>query len=197
MSQAIKRIIQTVKMNHSGHFELDRALKDLENWISNKSMLVGSIGYPLRVSSEAPQTLAGIREELNQARLTVWNGATDSTVYSRPAVNFQYRHVHDFHHAIFGCETDIAGEYALWAAMEPGLLRELSPEALLVLYIEHVGQVSWHETTGDFPACQQAFMLQALEAEGLKVWAIPAHFKPEIRQEYTQRFVNELCDSLS
>ncbi len=120
------------------------------------------------VSTDAPQTLAQLQAE-PPSILTVWNGASDKTVFFSKLQNYMYRYHHDMGHLKYGCETDAAGEIYLWHMAFKDMYRnQLSQAAQALIFAEHIGQVAYYMKNGDFPVNQAAFDVSFLQSIGFE-----------------------------
>ena len=127
-----------------------------------------------KVSSLAPDTWTKTQASFATAGIvTVWNGASESTLYSKPAVNFAFRAWHDSIHLKHGNDFSLRGEELTadrqieqaWNATTDKSLRQFCQD---VLTFEIVEQARLAVYTGEFLENQLASGLQYLAMKGWK-----------------------------
>ncbi len=92
--------------------------------------------------------------------LPVWNGASDSTIYSSPDVNFAYRAYHDWTHLRLQADVDLESEKRVSSAqLEHARAWGLEGRDLAALWADSHGQNEYFEKYGEFMHDQRAFVL--------------------------------------
>lgn len=129
--------------------------QDMLYFINNKILSdANKIQYIIK--SEAPSTT---KELFNSSSLVIWNGASDTTIFKDPIINYAFRAVHDKAHLITRLPFTIDAEIELariQASKESSdLMREL-------IYIEISGQAEYFKKHGHFPKNQIEFTLNQL-----------------------------------
>lgn len=116
-------------------------------------------------SPEAPETFIALREEYaRRNRITVFNGASDLTIYGEPAVNIAFRAWHDWCHLAGGHNFSVAGETAA-AEMQCNHLRfhygmsEKTEVLCALVKSEVIGQADYYARTKQFVKHQRPFVL--------------------------------------
>lgn len=160
-----------------GLFDASLALRYLLEWLYKRAAGIQASGFSLQVSPAAPETLQGLRDNVKDGLHIVWDGASDNSVYPSKFANYVYRWVHDWEHLLFGRDTDVQGEWALWEDMQGTLLQtHLQLGAKTLLQIEHIGQVAYYQVHGKFPENQALFTVNDLLGRGLTPYNMPAHW---------------------
>lgn len=114
------------------------------------------------VASEAPDTLDKLNQQMASGRMTVWNGASDQTIYGDAETNYAFRAWHDWAHWRYQLPFNREGERAAAFVQIAHLARlygddtDVSDMAALVL-ADVVGQVDEFAATGDYPRNQRGF----------------------------------------
>lgn len=117
------------------------------------------------VVDDAPQTLEEINQLLNSgARMKVWSGASQFTIYGAPEVNFAFRAWHDWTHWKGQFPFNVTGEAAT-ANAQVNELRTVYGDSentrrwACLIYTEVVGQVLYADiNNGTFPGNQRLFV---------------------------------------
>lgn len=116
------------------------------------------------VASEAPQTFAALKSLMDAGGpMTVWDGASERTVYADPAVNFAFRAWHDWCHWQGDCDLTLNGEAAA-ARMQCRLLLarygngSLTVRWSAIIDAEINGQGHYHARHQRFPDDQRGFV---------------------------------------
>jgi len=127
-------------------------------------MAARTIPHGFHTSPDAPNTWEALRADYAlYGVVTVWDGASDRTIYDDAAVNMAFRAWHDFRHISAGADFTPCGEARtagaqigdIWAAYG------LTDETLLwarVIWAEIVGQGAYLQRYGDFPKDQAGFV---------------------------------------
>jgi hypothetical protein len=123
-------------------------------------------GIRWAVSPTAPDTWARLRAECSPLDVTVWDGASDSSVYPETRDNYAYRAIHDSIHLSIGADFSTDGEHraalaqgdtlAAWLNAQ-GLPAAVKARCMSLFWAESWGQVAHVVATGDFPADQDTF----------------------------------------
>jgi len=96
--------------------------------------------------------------------LPVWNGASDSTIYSSPEVNFAYRAWHDWLHLQLQADVSYADERRVSEAHYQIATAAGIPEhEVMALWYDSHGQNVYHQYNGCFVKDQRGFVLNCLE----------------------------------
>ena len=115
------------------------------------------------VAETAPESLSELNESIaKRGRITVWNGASEQTVYGSTEHNFMFRAWHDWCHWKGQHEFNLAGEAAALAMQLEHLATVYPshpdrPTWERILTVEVLGQAVHHAVTGEFPADQVEF----------------------------------------
>jgi hypothetical protein len=107
----------------------------------------------------------------NHARLIVWSGASDCTIFGPKEYNYKFRAWHDLHHIVNGYDFSESGEYQTYTSqMEDVMATAKSWQDCKffgkVLDIEINRQFDFREKNGYFVEDQRDFMLQHLTYGG-------------------------------
>lgn len=118
--------------------------------------------YGVKPMGVAPDTLARLFEAYRAAgRLfPVWNGGSDKTIYTAPAINFVVRAAHDLTHIQLRAPFDLDGEIAVFN--QQAKETALACPYLDILEAEVVGQTQAFYENGEFPDDQFQFALEYL-----------------------------------
>lgn len=136
------------------------------------------------VSDDAPATLESLtREFATRRRITVWRGASDSTIFGGPEcaeANWAFRAWHDYYHLTRQHSFTPAGERLVCLAQMDdivtlyGATSEFSALARRLIVEEVIGQALYQERHGVFPSDQRGFAFSWLhdgaEAALEKIW---------------------------
>jgi hypothetical protein len=121
----------------------------------------------------APESLEGLNTLLGQpgspaphARMAVWSGGSDATIFASREINYAFRAWHDWTHWRYQLPFTFEGECAaafvqvahLWRVY--GRNSDTRAQAALLL-CEVIGQGAWNEAHGGFLADQVAFTLHS------------------------------------
>lgn len=117
----------------------------------------------------APENLAELnawaagRSSLDEP-LPVWNGASETSIYSSPEVNFAYRAWHDWTHLQLQADIDQAGEYQVSLHhLRDAAHAGVPADELAALWADSHGQNEYYARHGDFVVDQRAFVLAYIE----------------------------------
>jgi len=125
------------------------------------------------VSEDAPKTYDELVAHYHkQARLSVWNGASDRTIFGCPETNYMFRAWHDSKHLLYDHPFTPDGERSVMlqqqadiGALYDGAQADYFCE---ILEAEIMGQLQYAEIHGDFPGDQigfvRAYLADPLEA---------------------------------
>lgn len=121
------------------------------------------------VCSDAPSTYEGIQAHYDATgRLSIWDGASDDTIFSNPASNYAFRAWHDFCHIRAIADFTHEGERRAML-MQMRMISEidwLSPRAkdvcFKILQCEVMAQLEHARVYGDFPNNQRQFSYDTL-----------------------------------
>lgn len=114
------------------------------------------------VADSAPDTFPDL---ISTARLTVWSGASDSTIYGDPVLNWCARAWHDATHLSLGADFSLEGETRTAEAQIVALYRRFpsAPDVYAsIIRAEVIEQASYCYRTGSFPADQVSFVRSVL-----------------------------------
>jgi hypothetical protein len=115
---------------------------------------------------QAPETF---QELMRAEQLTVWDGASDRTIWGDARVNHAFRAWHDARHIDGLCAFDPEGE-ARACEMQCRDILAAYPRApklwLDAIRAEVNGQVQFYVNTGAFPSDQVALVLSILRSHG-------------------------------
>jgi hypothetical protein len=121
------------------------------------------------VSPEAPSTFRALCDHLDAGRpMIVYDGASESTIYACPEVNFAFRAWHDYCHWKGRCDFSLNGERRAME-MQREHMRKLFgivPRWEALLECEIIGQGEFYAKTKTFVADQRAFALAWLAERG-------------------------------
>jgi hypothetical protein len=162
---------------------LDRSFNVVVKQIASRLFPTG-----FDVGPDAPDTFAKLRARLDSgARMLVWDGASDKTIFDCPETNYAFRAWHDWLHWKLGADFTPKGETAVMFGMQehvrilygakPGhyqaLPRGLSkPEDqnirrwCAILEAEVIGQLEHKEDHGGFPEDQRGVTRRYLAVRG-------------------------------
>jgi hypothetical protein len=121
------------------------------------------------VSFDAPSSYEDLHRLLvTGARLRVWAGASDKTIYGDPEINHAFRAWHDWSHWIARQPFTPRGERAVSAAQCRHLLIDYGDNAhtrrwQLIIDAEVVGQNEYQARYQRFPADQAGFVTAYLD----------------------------------
>lgn len=122
-------------------------------------------GLSFIAASEAPASYEEVRAEFENALNTgapvrVYAGASDSTIYTAPAVNHAFRFWHDYLHFINELDFSEQGELCTAAhqCRQAGVRFGMGSLEWLMLQIDTAGQVGYYQASGgQFVVNQLAF----------------------------------------
>jgi len=109
-------------------------------------------GLVYNVNEIAPDTYDKLRG--NAGILTVWDGASDNTIYADPAINWAFRAWHDKVHLKYDLDFSIESELILAklaASQFDGKIAD-------IVYAEVGGLVEYFRDNGRFPTDQAKFV---------------------------------------
>ena len=116
------------------------------------------------VSDTAPTTFGQLIAQCNRDKLvTVWSGASETTIYGDPEVNYAFRAWHDWCHWQSNHDFSESGEEAV-LKMQCAHITALFGDTPgtrhwhKILEAEIIGQKQHHKTFGYFPTDQFAFV---------------------------------------
>lgn len=115
------------------------------------------------VKAEAPNTFRDVLAQFGE--LVIWSGASESTIFDDPKVNYAFRALHDALHIETRLDFSPIQEIAIGriqASRYDGLLADL-------VFIETAGQAAYFLQHGKFVENQRQFTLDALKALGYKI----------------------------
>ncbi|WPH18246.1 hypothetical protein [Variovorax paradoxus] len=151
---------------------IDYARKQLTDWtIERAARMARDIGFSYEPATDAPNTFEEVCAEFGACTrerrgFRVWVGASDKTIYTTPEGNYAFRYMHDVMHAVFKHPFDLAGEIGLarrYLAMVRAKFGKDSLEARMV-WIDTAGQSMHHDSHGEFPEDQMAFLLDCIDS---------------------------------
>lgn len=100
---------------------------------------------------------------VGHAPLPVWDGASDKTIYSSPAVNYAARAWHDSTHLQHGYDFSLSGELSVGELQELEVREALGgwgEIASLIIRADTRGQTIYQSNHGFFPEDQAAFCVE-------------------------------------
>ena len=142
-------------------------IKDFENAMRKIVFAKLKIKYTV-TDSEEYGTLEAITNYSNdnEGRLMIWKGASDETIFSRPAYNWMFRAWHDHHHVKRQYAFNEQGEYDVFKEQVKDVDTYIRPldEALadymiMLLDAEVNGQVQAFLKDGAFISDQKQFAI--------------------------------------
>lgn len=117
--------------------------------------------------ADAPQTFEALLERTDgdpSARIPVWNGASETSIYGDESGNFAFRAWHDRLHVILHAGFDEAGEKRVAVAQRDAILAATGDsEAAEAVWADVWGQFLYERRHGRFPDDQAAFVKTWLE----------------------------------
>lgn len=134
-----------------------QASERLCNVIRDRAAHYWPQGYD--VSEDAPGTFETLQAEHKaRGKITVWDGASDQTIFPDAATNYAFRAWHDAIHLAHGFGFTLEGEYATCCVHVAEALRAgLGFHDVALICAEVYGQAEHMQRTGDFIADQAAF----------------------------------------
>ena len=105
-------------------------------------------------------TLAKLKAHVDKTkRFAVWAGASDTTIFGDPEVNYAFRAWHDWCHYLINAEFDHAGESAVCKLMQEQCraIFGTNTEFDALIEAEVMGQLNYKRVYGEFPRDQAAF----------------------------------------
>lgn len=124
-----------------------------------------------RAADIAPDTLAGLTMDIERGSFTVWNGASERTIWGRRSINHAFRAWHDAAHYLGQYDFNRAGETATLGMQERQLVQYMVHQGYswrqidamkALLRCEILGQLEYQERNGEFPNDQRAFAIEWL-----------------------------------
>ena len=116
------------------------------------------------VSQDAPDTLEKLQAEYaERGRITVWEGASDKTIFGDPQINHMFRAWHDWCHLMGRCDFSIEGEQAA-ACMQMEHVKTLFGDGdtgqhfCRIIEAEVIGQALYEQLHSSFPEDQMQFV---------------------------------------
>lgn len=120
------------------------------------------------VSDHAPSTYAELKELLDSgARMVVYSGGSEKTIYADPEVNYSFRAWHDWCHWRGRHPFDAEGEISV-CNMQCDHIRTLygvsehAARWCRIIHAEIIGQQMFYDRYGQFPEDQMAFVKRFL-----------------------------------
>ncbi len=124
------------------------------------------------VTPNAPSTWDELREWndthiVGVHSMPIWDGASDKTIWSTPAMNAAFRAWHDAIHLYHGLSFEFYDELEA-ARKQSGMVRKemgglWADKAAAVVWAETAGQTIYYRKHGEFPVDQRAFVLKYLD----------------------------------
>lgn len=128
------------------------------------------------VSAHAPSTLEALCNHLcSGARMCVWNGASDYTIFGDARTNYAFRAWHDWHHYVGGFEFNREGETRTCRTQCQQLVdmfgdSERVRQWCKIVEAEIIGQLEYNErNNGHFPIDQKAFVEDYLRCPDIAI----------------------------
>lgn len=144
--------------------DFKRSVREYEQYLLTQ---LGDKAYS--VSAHAPSDLAGIDYTINSDCLIVWDGASDSTIFSRSDINYIYRAHHDYAHAYYRLDTVAQDELSLSRTLEA---QAPTREIKALINAELAGQVMYYLQHGEFPQDQKHFCIDYLTKKGWSIFNV-------------------------
>jgi hypothetical protein len=104
-------------------------------------------------------------EQGKDAYLPIWNGASDSTIYTSQEANYAFRFWHDCFHCAYSLEFDTRDEISLGLLQVNDVKNHFGNDSLeaKLMLADTVGQSTYAAmNNGEFPENQIAFVLSFL-----------------------------------
>ena len=124
-----------------------------------------TLAPPYEARADAPSTYAELTSCSGRARLPVWEGASDRTIYQSAAVNHAFRAWHDATHVAIGADFTLEGERRTCEAQIAALYIAF-PSAPAIyatfLRVEIVEQALYLAKAGTFPCDQATFVRETM-----------------------------------
>ena len=161
MSPELDAFILSVAPPHEARADAPQSFAELQNWMS----------YPSKYFDDGrflPKFKGNCFREVGTdlvARIPVWNGASDDSIYGSAEVNYAYRAWHDSTHLRLGLGFDLDSERQVALqhvrdAWDAGL----SVESIELLWIDSQGQNEYYRQNSEFVGNQREFARVALAA---------------------------------
>jgi hypothetical protein len=125
------------------------------------------------VSDAAPQFYNDLKHLLDATgRMTVYAGASETTIYGDREVNYAFRAWHDWCHWRGAHDFSSDGEHAVYETQCSHLVtlygeNEMTRRWQRILYAEIIGQQAYFDRHGIFPINQRAFVQSFLSKRKL------------------------------
>ncbi len=171
---------------------LDRSFNVVVNQVASRLFPTG-----FDVGPDAPDTFVKLKARLDSgARMLVWDGASDKTIFDCPETNYAFRAWHDWLHWKLGADFTHQGERVVMLAMQDQVIslygrasehRNALPKGLsipenrnirrwcAILEAEVIGQLGHKEDHGDFPEDQREVAKRYLSVRG---WQFALDWNP-------------------
>ena len=116
------------------------------------------------VSEDAPDTYEKLVAHFESgARLVVYSGGSDKSIFGDPEINYHFRAWHDWCHWQGHHDFSMRGEYAVYEMQCAHIVRfygdtHMTRRWRTILFADGMGQKAYHEKYGTFPDDQFAFV---------------------------------------
>jgi hypothetical protein len=152
---------------------LDRSFNVVVKHIASRLFPMG-----FDIGPDAPDTLAKLKARLDSgARMLVWDGASDKTIFACPETNYAFRDWHDWLHWKLGADFTPQGERAVLLGMQAQVVSLYGGRTgpcqdvlrwCAILEAEVIGQLEHKEDHGGFPEDQREVTKRYLSVRGWK-----------------------------
>ena len=155
---------------------LDRSFNVVVKQIASRLFPTG-----FDVGPDAPDAFDKLKARLDSgARMLVWDGASDKTIFACPETNYAFRAWHDWLHWKLGADFTPQGERVVMLAMQAQVVSLYgrsgdSRRWFAILEAEVLGQLEYKEDHGGFPEDQREVTKRYLSVRG---WQFAQDWNP-------------------
>ena len=144
---------------------MDRTINAIDLRLNAAILTIASRLFPAGydLDDAAPSGLADLQERMNAYRKRVWSGASATTIYGDPEVNYAFRAWHDYHYWRSGLDFTPHHEAIVAELQCADIIKvygdsEMTRHWCEIIRAEVIGQMAHFYLHGDYPVDQMAFV---------------------------------------
>jgi len=153
-----------------------QGVSDLEDFLSAWGRDMLQRGFTIETSKDAPSTYQELRalREFSPAKIIVYNGGCDNTIFSQSVYNHLFRAFHDFGHLSHGLDFQFKNEITLgerqanevYDAVLPTIGLERANVVRQIIRAEIIGQIEYYQIHRRYIDDQKTYVIGYLGVEG-------------------------------